>query len=71
MKLIFVSKHWKFIVDLKNERKMQEKIDGFSDNLISVGNGKFPLLICEYSGLAVNVFSSSLKISYPIKNNFF
>ena len=30
-------------------KKMQQKIDGFSQNLISVVNGKFSLLIPEYS----------------------
>ena len=55
MRLIFVSKHWKFIVDFKNPKKMPQKIDAFSDNLISDGNGKFSLLIREYSKLAVNV----------------
>ena len=27
------------------QKKMQQKIDGFSDNLIYIGNGKFSLLI--------------------------
>ena len=71
MRLIFLSKHWKFIADFKNAKKVQQNIDGFSDNLIKVGNGKFSLLIREYSKLTVNVLSSSLKISDPIKNNFF
>ena len=50
---------------------MLQKIYGFSDSLISVGNGKFSLLIREYSYFGVNVLSSSIKISDPIENNFF
>ena len=50
---------------------MWEKIYGFSDSLIYFGNGKFALLIREYSWLGVNVLSSSPKISDPIENNFF
>ena len=50
MRLIFVSKHWKFVVDSENvKKKMQQKIFGFSDSLIYVGNGKFSPLIREYS----------------------
>ena len=75
MRLIFFSKHWKFIADSKKakkkKKKKQQKIDSFSDNLIKVGNGKFFLLIREYSKLAVSVLSNSLKISNPIRNNFF
>ena len=59
------------MVHFKNAKKLPQNIDGFLDNLISDGNGKFSLLIREYSKLAVNVLSSSLKISDPIKNNFF
>ena len=50
---------------------MSQKIDGFSDTLIYVGNSKFSLLIREYSEFGVNVLSSSPKISDPIENNFF
>ena len=45
----FFSKHWKFIVDCKNAKKMSQKIYGFSDSLIYVGNSKFSLLIRELS----------------------
>ena len=44
MKLIFVSEHWKFNVDSRNAKKMQQKIYGFLDNLIWIGNGKFSLI---------------------------
>ena len=54
----------------KKKKKIRQKIDGFSDNLIEVDHGKFSLLIREYSLLAVNVFSSSFKISDFNKNNF-
>ena len=50
---------------------MSEKIYGFSDSLIYPGNGKFSLLIREYSYFGVNVLSRSPKISDPIENNFF
>ena len=48
-----------------------QKSSGFLDNLICIGNGKFSLLIREYSQLAGNVLSSSAKISDLIKTNFF
>ena len=50
---------------------MSQKIYGFSDSLIYGGNGKFSLLIREYSQFGVNVLSSSPKMSEPIENNFF
>ena len=50
---------------------MQQKISSFLKNLIWIGNGKFSLLIREYSQLAGNLLSSSPKISDPIKENFF
>ena len=71
MRLFFLSKHWKFIVDSKYAKKMPNEIYRFSDSLIYVGNGKFSLLIREYSQLGVNVLSSSPKIPDPIENNFF
>ena len=49
MRLIFFLKHWKFNFDVKNATKMQQKIDGFLDNLALFGNCKFSLLIREYS----------------------
>ena len=50
---------------------MQQKILGFLDNLAEFGNGTFSLLIREHSQLAVNVLSSSPKISDLFKNNLF
>ena len=50
---------------------MPQKVSGFLDNLIWIGKGKFSLLLREYSQLAVNVLTSSSKISDRIKNNFF
>ena len=51
--------------------KIQQKIYGFLDNLIWIGSVKFTILLREYSRSAVNVLSSSSKISDLIKNNFF
>ena len=48
MRLIFLSKHWKFNGDSKNGENMQQKIAGFLDNLAELGNRKFSLLIREY-----------------------
>ena len=45
----FFSEHWKFNVGCKKAKKMQQKIDGFIDNLIWIGNVKFSLLLREYS----------------------
>ena len=41
---------------------MQERFYGFLHNLAEFGNGKFSLLIREYSELAVNVLSRTPKI---------
>ena len=40
-------------------QKNAAKIDGFLDNLIWIGNGKFSLLLREYSQLAVNVLKAN------------
>ena len=48
--------------------KIHQMVYTFLDNLTWIGNGKFSP---EYSHLAANVLSSSPKISYLIKNNFF
>ena len=48
-----------------------KKVYGFFDNWDLIGNGKFFLLLGEYSQLAANVLASSPKMSYLIKNNFF
>ena len=50
---------------------MEQKVDDFLDDLIWIGNGKFSLLLREYSQLGFNVLTSSSKISDLIKNNFF
>ena len=50
---------------------MLQEIYGFLDNWAEFGTGKFSLLIRKYSQLAVDVLSSSPKISDLIKNNFF
>ena len=71
MRLIFFSKHSKLIIDSKNKKKISQKIFGFSDSLIYVGNANFSLLIREYSYFGVNVLSSSPKISDPVENNLF
>ena len=43
----------------------------FSDNYIWVGSGKLSLLLQEYSQLAVNLLTSSPKISDMSENQFF
>ena len=71
MMLFFCSEHWILNLDvIYAKRKIEEKVYGFLDNLIWIGNGKFSLFLREYSKLAVNVLSSSPKISDLIKNNF-
>ena len=50
---------------------MQQKFDGFLDNLIWVGNGKFSLLLREYAQFPGNMLSTSPKIWNMIENNFF
>ena len=46
---LFFSEHWKFHVDPKNGKKIQQKVYGLVDHLISIGNRKFSLLLREYS----------------------
>ena len=55
----------------KKKKKNQERIYGFLDNLMSIGIGKFSLLLREYWQLAVNVLTNCPKISDLFKNNFF
>ena len=50
---------------------MQQNIYGFSDNLISIGQIKFSVLLWKYLQFAVNVLSKRLKILDQVKNNFF
>ena len=54
----------------KLQKKNPKKIYDVLDNLIWIGNGKFSLLLPEYSQLAINVLTTSLEISDLIKNNF-
>ena len=49
MRPIFVSKCSKFNVDSKNAIKNSQKTFGFSDNYISISNGKFSVLTREHS----------------------
>ena len=55
----------------KKKKKMQQKVYGFIDNLIWIGNGKFSPLLWEYWYFPVMVLSSSPKISDLIEINFF
>ena len=45
----FFSERGKFLVDTKNGKKMQQKVYGFLDHVISMDNRKFSLLLREYS----------------------
>ena len=47
--LFFFSERGKFHVDTKNGKTMQQKVYGFLDHVISMGNRKFSLLLREYS----------------------
>ena len=57
MRFISVSKCSKFNVDPNNVMKNWQKVFGFSDNCISIGDGKFSVLLREYSKLVVNVLT--------------
>ena len=46
---MFFSEHFKFNADSKIEKKIPENIYGFLDNFIWVDNGKWSLLLREYS----------------------
>ena len=48
MRLIFFSEYSKFNVDLKNPKQIEQKVDGFLDNLIWIANGKFSLILRGY-----------------------
>ena len=67
---MFFAKHWKFHLNWKYFSIIPRKIYGFLDNLIWFGNGKFSLLLREYSELAVNMLTSSRKMWDLIKKNF-
>ena len=70
MRLMYFQEHWKYNGDSKIAKKNPKKIYDVLDNLIWIGNGKFSLLLPEYSQLAINVLTTSLEISDLIKNNF-
>ena len=57
-------------IDIENAKQMRQIVDGFLDNSIWITNGKFSLLLREYSKLAAKMLTSGPKISYLIKNNF-
>ena len=71
MTLILSAKQWKVHVDSKHLSTITQKVYRFLDSLIRNGNGKFYLLLREYSQRPVNVLSSSPEISDLIKNNLF
>ena len=48
MRLIFFPERWKFHVDTKNAKNISQKVHGFLDKLIWIGNAKFSLLLREY-----------------------
>ena len=50
---------------------MKQRVYGFLDNLIWIGNGKFSSLLWEDWYFPVKVLSSSPKISDLIESNFF
>ena len=54
----------------QQQKKMQQKVYRFLDNLIWIGNGKFSPLLWEYWYFSVRVLSSSPKISDLTENNF-
>ena len=62
MRLVFDSEQWNFNVDSKTAKNISRKIDHFFNNLISIANGKFSILLRIYPKLPVNVLTSSLKI---------
>ena len=49
MRVMFFSEHWKLNVDSNIAKKIQEKNYDVLDNFIWIGNGKFSLLLREYS----------------------
>ena len=59
------------MADLKNGKRIQQKVVGILGNCIWIGNGKLSLLLRVYSQLAVNVLTTSPKIPDLIKNNIF
>ena len=73
MRLIFVSfsKCSKFHAKSKDAIKISENVFSFEDNCIVTGSGKLSALVREYMYLAVNVLTSSPKISDMTKNDFF
>ena len=67
----FIFKTVEIYCRFQKRKKMAQKIYGFSDSLIYVGNSNFSLLIGEYLYFGVNVLSSGPKISDSIEDNFF
>ena len=70
VRFIFFSKCSKFILDSKNAIEKQQNVFGFLVNCVWIGKDKPHLLGQEYSPSAVNVLTSSPKISDLTKNDF-
>ena len=62
MTIIFFSKCLKFDEESRNGTKQSEKLFGFKDNCIWVGEGKFSQSRTGYLSLAVNVLRNNSKI---------
>ena len=69
MKKIYISKCFKFDVDLQNAIKFPENVDGFEDKCVWKCCASFFQLWEERMWLAINVLKSGLKISDPIKRH--
>ena len=67
----FVSKYLIFHLDFKNSVKNSGKVLCFWENCIWIGIVKFSLLRTWYSSTAANVLTSSPKILYVDKRDFF
>ena len=67
----FFSEHWKFHIDTKNAKKRSQKVCGFLDNWIWIGNRKFSPLLLQHSQFTINMEKSSPKMSHLIENKLF
>ena len=69
MKMIFFSKYSKFYVDLKNLMKLEENVDGCSDNNVWTRSSNFYQLWQEYIWSPVNMLQIGPKISDTTNRN--
>ena len=71
IRLLFVSKCFKFYVGFKDAKTISQKVFHFLDNCVRIGSQKLSVLWLEYLLSVINGSTNSLKISDQTKTDVF